>query len=177
LRIVGQFNVEDIVEVRQLKQAYDAKIKNPNDALFLNLPTHRSREVIVQDVESEKSKRYALAIFSGVLQEHGQSVKFAGTVVQPEIPDPLERRKTVRERLMNPDWYQKVQKALSRKRDSVSSQPAFADFIHEQIELNYPPSNDEDESEFGRLIDDERRQALQYLQSLGVKRYFAGGTE
>jgi hypothetical protein len=178
LRVIGRFNVDEIIEVRQLKQAYDAKMRNPNDALFLNLPTHRSHDVVVQDIEGEKSKQYALAIFSGVLQEFGQSVKFAGAVLQPEIADPLERRNAVRDRLLNPDWNRKVMTALRKKRETLGSQPAFADFVHQQIELNYPASDSEEGSELERLIDHERSQALLYLRSLGVRKYLdAGGAE
>jgi hypothetical protein len=175
LRVVGQFPIEDITEVKQLKRAYDAKMQKEDDAFFLRLPTHRTYEVALDNQEAEKSKRYALAICSGVLADFGQAMEFAG-VLQQEIADPVARRRTTREMLLNPDRYIKVQKQLEKLRKATGSNLAFADQLYDKLQVNYAADENEDpETDLDRMIAEEREQMLNYLGTLGIKKYAGGG--
>jgi hypothetical protein len=175
LRVVGQFVLDDITEVRLLKQAYDAKMQTPDDAFFLRLPTHRTYEVMVENQEAEKSRRYALAVCSEVLKDFGQAMIFAGER-QQEIADPVSRRRAMREMLLNPDRWRKVQRALDKLRDGKGTNLAYADDLFTRLDKHYPEDECEDpETEIDYMKAEERQQMLNYLATLGVKKYAAAG--
>jgi hypothetical protein len=107
--------------------------------------------------------------------DFGQTMKFAG-FLQQEIADPVTRRRAMREMLLNPDRYNKVQKQLNKLREAAGSNQAYADQLYCKLQENYPDSESEDlETDLDRMIADEREQMLKYLGTLGVRKYAIGG--
>ena len=54
MRVIGRFGLADIHEVQLMRQAYEAKRKDPVEKMFLDLPTHKRRSIAGDDETEEQ---------------------------------------------------------------------------------------------------------------------------
>lgn len=175
MRVIGRFGLADIHEVQLMRQSYEAKRKDPVEKMFLDLPTHKRRSIAGDDENEEQCKWFGLASILGLLRDFGQDLEFNGKPMRTQIADPVERHLHARMRMIDPDF----QEIIARKRDKMilelGGNRGWADFIHDQVEKNYPRNEIREMGEYERQLSEVRSEMMTYLRSLGVPQYMRAG--
>jgi hypothetical protein len=175
MRVIGRFGLADIHEVQLMRQAYEAKRKDPVEKMFLDLPTHKRRSIAGDDETEEQCKWFGLATILGLLRDFGQDLEFNGKPLKTQIADPVERHLHARMRMVDPDF----QEIIERKRDKMilelGGNQGWAQFIHDQVERFYPRNEFRDLGEYERQLSEVRVEMMSYLRSLGVPQFMRAG--
>ncbi|MGC2511887.1 MAG: hypothetical protein WA430_15075, partial [Acidobacteriaceae bacterium] len=175
MRVIGRFGLADIHEVQLMRQAYEAKRKDPVEKMFLDLPTHKRRSIAGDDETEEQCKWFGLATILGLLRDFGQDLEFNGKPLKTQIADPVERHLHARMRMVDPDF----QEIIERKRDKMilelGGNQGWAQFIHDQVERHYPRNEYRDLGEYERQLSEVRVEMMSYLRSLGVPQFMRAG--
>lgn len=175
MRVVGRFGLSDIHEVQLMRQSYEAKRKDPVEKQFLDLPTHKRRSIAGDDENEEQCKWFGLASILGLLRDFGQDLEFNGRPLRTQIADPVERHLHARMRMIDPDFQEIIEKKRDRMILELGGNLGWAEFIHEQVEKNYPRNKFRELGEYDRQMSEVRSEMLTYLRSLGVPKYMQVG--
>jgi len=175
MRVVGRFGLADIHEVQMMKQSYEAKRKDPVEKMFLDLPTHMRRSIAGDDENEEQCKWLGLATILGLLRDFGQDLEFNGKPLRTPIADPVERHLHARIRMIDPDFQEVIEKRRDKKILELGGNQGWAQFIHDQVEKNYPRNEFREASAYDRQLSEVRNEMMAYLRSLGVPQYMRAG--
>ncbi len=175
MRVVGRFGLADIHEVQLMRQAYEAKRKDPVEKMFLDLPTHKRRSIAGDDENEEQCKWFGLATILGLLRDFGQDLEFNGRPLRTQIADPVERHLHARMRMVDPDFQEIIEKKRDKTILELGGNHGWAQFIHDQVEKHYPRNELRDLGEYERQMSEVREEMMSYLRSLGVPQYMRAG--
>ena len=175
MRVIGRFGLADIHEVQLMRQSYEAKRKDPVEKMFLDLPTHKRRSIAGDDEKEEQCKWFGLASVLGLLRDFGQDLEFNGKPLRTQIADPVERHLHARMRMIDPDFQEIIEKKRDKKILELGGNQGWAQFIHNQVEKNYPRNEILDMCEYERQLSEVRNEMMSYLRSLGVSQYMRAG--
>lgn len=175
MRVVGRFGLADIHEVQMMKQSYEAKRKDPVEKMFLDLPTHMRRSIAGDDENEEQCKWLGLATILGLLRDFGQDLEFNGKPLRTPIADPVERHLHARMRMIDPDFQEVIEKRRDKMILELGGNQGWAQFIHDQVEKNYPRNEFREVSGYDRQMSEVRNEMMAYLRSLGVPQYMRAG--
>jgi hypothetical protein len=175
MRVIGRFGLADIHEVQLMRQSYEAKRKDPVEKMFLDLPTHKRRSIAGDDENEEQCKWFGLATILGLLRDFGQDLEFNGKPLRTQIADPVERHLHARLRMIDPDFQEIIEKKRDKMILDLGGNQGWAQFIHDQVEKNYPRNEFRDIGEYDRQMSEVREEMMAYLRSLGVPQYMRAG--
>lgn len=175
MRVVGRFGLADIHEVQMMKQSYEAKRKDPIEKMFLDLPTHMRRSIAGDDENEEQCRWLGLATILGLLRDFGQDLEFNGKPLRTPIADPVERHLHARMRMIDPDFQEVIEKKRDKTILELGGNQGWAQFIHDQVEKNYPRNQLCELNEYDRHLSEVREEMMAYLRSLGVPQYMRAG--
>jgi hypothetical protein len=168
VQLVTSFKLRELAEMQEMASAYERKKQRPNEALYLDLPTHQRMEIFASASADETKKSFALALILGVLRELGQNFEFRGRDLLPtDVADKVERRRRAYECMIDPDRKRFVESKLRDKFRACGSNAAFAQFVYECLSHVYPDDLDP-QDEYCRLLVDEKAVVDTYLASLGA---------
>jgi tubulin-like protein len=170
VRMLAEFKLRDLVEVREMGSAYDAKSKTP-DSLYLDLPTHYRSQIREDTNENLGPELFFFGCMLLGIMEVGQNYFLKGRrLLHRDEPDSVARRKAAYEMVKDLTIRNEIEGARTNLILGLNGNEAFVPHVRKTLGTLPPAGTDE----YSKLLRAEREAVEKYLATLPVQSQIQG---